>query len=236
MIVNDCVLDLKRYWSPYGSVAPAAGWPDISRYQTDMIDGAGAAAPDWMQLPSGLWVKEFDGSDYCSLAVADWRPFDYRGTMAFWFKTSIVAGDKVLFATSDTATDTSFIRMYIRATRDLAIVTVNSGGIFNAVRSSSDVVDGAWHFGVVISSGTAWSIATDGVLNTNPTIISGANTGDWFGDILLRDNLSLGALIRTGVVFNYNGPIALPCIYSYVLTPDQINAKYQSERHWFDGA
>ena len=68
MIIQDCVLDLKRYWAPYGSVAPPLGWADDSRYGNDMVDGVGAAEPDWLQLPSGLWVKEFDGNDYGTIA------------------------------------------------------------------------------------------------------------------------------------------------------------------------
>ena len=56
MIINDCVLDLKRYWSPYGSVAPAATpWPDISRFHTDGV----VTTATWIQQPSGLWAMNF---------------------------------------------------------------------------------------------------------------------------------------------------------------------------------
>ncbi len=59
MIIKSTVFAGKRYWSPYGSVAPAADLPDISRYQ---LTGMFINNTAWVQLPSGLWVLTFDGT------------------------------------------------------------------------------------------------------------------------------------------------------------------------------
>ena len=57
-----CVFEGFSPRAPLGAVAPADALPDMSRYGNDGVFGGGAAAPTWTQLPSGLWVLEFDGS------------------------------------------------------------------------------------------------------------------------------------------------------------------------------
>ncbi len=67
----------KRHWSPYGSPAPPDGLQDESRYQSHAAFGAGAAAPAYVQRPSGVWVLEYDGTaDYMDAAAADTTHMD----------------------------------------------------------------------------------------------------------------------------------------------------------------
>ena len=76
-IVRGKVFDGHRYWSPYGSGTPPDGLPDDSRFHSHAAFGAGAAAPAWVQVPSGVWVLEYDGTaDYMDAAAADTTQMD----------------------------------------------------------------------------------------------------------------------------------------------------------------
>ena len=185
MIITDCVLDLKRYWAPFGSVIPPANWPDVSREQTDLPDGAGAAEPDWEQLPSGIWVKEYDGNDYSTLAISNWRDVDYQGTIMCWVKSSVATGDQTLFASSDTGIDdTNFLQLRLAQTTGFLEIVQRDGGALNQVTGDVGCVDGAFHHVVVtgdINAG-AWILYVDGVTQ-GLTVTAGLNTGNWFAAI-----------------------------------------------------
>ena len=57
MIINDCVFDLENSMD----IEPdAATWYDLSRYKNHGTITAGTGG--WVQLPSGLWVYDFDGT------------------------------------------------------------------------------------------------------------------------------------------------------------------------------
>ena len=55
MIINDCVLDERRYT---GATPPPATFEDVSRYGNDGTH----TAITWVRLPSGLWVRSFNGA------------------------------------------------------------------------------------------------------------------------------------------------------------------------------
>ena len=58
MKTTGCVFQGKEYWSPYGSVTPAVGLPDVSRFNHDGV----FTNATWTQEPSGLWVNSFNGA------------------------------------------------------------------------------------------------------------------------------------------------------------------------------
>ncbi len=237
MIINDCVLDLKRNVSPFGTVMPPAGWPDVSRYENDMVDGAGVAGPDWVQLPSGLWVKEFDGNDYAYRTEANFRSTDYAGAVEAWFKcTAVVAGEKVIFGTADNATGLTYsLLFYVRATTDKLTIYEDHNTTQSIISGGTSVRDSKWHHVSFQSNGTAYAIYLDGILEAL-TLIVGVNDGDWFGDIINRDSITLGRYEGTTPAGYFTGQIGSLKLRSYPPNPDQINAKFASERYWFDGA
>jgi len=231
MIIKDCVFEAKRYMSPYGTVPPPTGIPDVSRYHNDLADGAGAAEPTWEQLPSGLWVKDFDGNDVAFVNVATWRPGDFQGTMAAWFKTA-QANTNGIVCSADAADNTRYLHL-ITNTGRFGVSQRNNDAADGVVATTATASDNAWHFGVVTSDGTAYAIYFDGGIEA-PVVVSGANTGDWFADTLLRDNISFGSLYRLVPVY-FTGKATLQRVWNYPLNADQVNAMFASERHWFDG-
>ena len=248
MIIKDCVFEGKRYLSPYGSVAPAAGLPDISRY------GNGGVFTDiaWAQLPSGVWVMPFDG---LTSAVDFGAHIEHRiqGTqfsVECWVKLDsltpanhyLVSKEGPLLASeyewglylSDTDSDDRF-HLWFNLTSD------GNGGN-NATRQFANaldvIIDTLPHHLVVtldlaLVTTEIVKFFVDGI--QRPTVLGAGNwqTACYQGGSDLR----FGESERlTGVNWTLLGKMPAPRLYSYALNPDQINARYASKRYLFDGA
>ena len=225
MIIQDCVFEGKRYWSPYGSVAPAVGLPDMSRYGNDGVFGGGAAAPTWVQEPNGLWVLEFDGSDYILLGV---DTFDglypgttYSGTFEFWMRYPTASASRHFLNVEG-----GWLVYHNPAGQIYAFVTGSSA---DAAITPTDYDDDIWHHFAFTWDTNLQQIFIDGafIISDVPTALLNLST--------LSRQIAIGADWRLDRAF-YIGYLGLIRFKNYVLTPDQINANYASERMWFDGA
>ena len=154
-----------------------------------------------LQFRADLWHPEqrgyllsYDGNDKLAATVADFRSADSLGTYELTgFRSSSTANNQTLFASHDIGTDTSFLHIYVAITTGkIRMNTQNAAGTSNIVEGSSNICDGSRKTIHVKSSGTAWSISVNGVPETL-SVIQGANTGDWFADVTLRDNIVIGA-------------------------------------------
>ena len=216
MIINDCVFEAKRYWAPFGSPIPPTGWADISRYGNDMVDGAGVAEPDWVQLPSGMWVKEFDGNDYGTIA---YYPNGENITVGHWINYTTIQ-DQVS-GVNDGANHRMYIGIevsgdYFFAYGDTAKATTPSG-----------IAAGTWYFMVMTTDGTNAVLYINGTqVDTLAFTFAGLSTQPF----------AWGAMKTAGFASYEDSFKGLPFIYKYTMNPVQINEKYASERHWFDGA
>jgi len=72
----------------------------------------------------------------------------------------------------------------------------NNGDAIDSVRGNTNVADGKWHHAVFVSNSTVWTIILDGNWETLSVNV-GANTGDWFADTTLRDNITVGTRSQT---------------------------------------
>src|SRR3989344_6066257 len=162
---------------------------------------------------------DFDGSnDYLyNGGVANFRGSDNTGTITSWVKTT--AAEEAIFVSSDEATDSFYIRTYVNTGK--ISIQVSVGNIL--VRGDTPIDDGKWHFVVVTSDGSAYTLYADGVLQTL-TVVAGSNNGAWFNDVANRDNIAVGAMIRnTGNPNNpYSGLIDDVRIYDKALTLKEI--------------
>jgi len=230
MQTKGLVLDPRRYRT---SVMPPNAVEDTGRYNTELAFGAGAAAPNWTQLVSGLWVLEYDGADYASLAIARWRDSDTQGTIAGWIQTIYTAGSQTIFATSDTGTDVNFLQLRLVATTGFLEIVQRDGGALNQITGDVSCTDGVWHHCVVTGNMVDWILYVDGVVQ-GLTVTSGANTGNWFTAIFdIRDNISTGAMLNTGIADYLVGLAPPPIVTSYVWSPAKVWDRFNSERGWF---
>ncbi len=103
----------------------------------------------------------------------------------------------------------------------------NSTPIIQISQRNNDTVDdlrGSTNLGAnipiligFISNGTSYTARYRGS-NETFTIITGANTGDWFGDTLNRDNITIGASKRNTETRFLKGDIAEILIYPVALS------------------
>jgi len=190
---------------------------------------------DDLQLAVDLWhinqqgfLVSFDGNDKLAATIANLRSADSLGTYELTnFKSSSTANDQTLFASCDTATTTSFLHIYVALTTGRVTISAqNAAGTVNTVSGTLNVCDGIRHYIQVKSSGTAWSIVVDGVIDT-PIVVAGSNTGDWFADITLRDNVTHGVKTTTGDGSWAIAEMAQHRLYSRELSDAECKANYQ---------
>jgi len=164
--------------------------------------------PYWsngLQFYADLWnvnqqgyLLSFDGNDKLAAIVANFRSADSSGTYELTgFRSSSTDNDQTLFASSDIGTTTSYIQGFVASATGRVTITVrNAGGAVNTVSGTLNVCDSIRHTIHIKSNGTTWSILIDGMVDT-PIVVTNNNTGDWFADVTLRDNLSHGAIVKT---------------------------------------
>jgi len=218
-----------------GDTLPPAVVEDMSRYNYEMAFGAGAAAPNWLLLPTGKWVIEYDGGGYASLVIANWRQEDTAGTIAGWIQTISAVGNQTIFATSDTGTDTNFLQLRLVNTTGFLEIVQRDGGALNQITGDVSCTDGVWHYCVVTGDtiAGAYILYVDGVLQAL-TVTSGANTGNWFDAIFnIRDNISTGVILNTGIADYIVGLAPPPIVTNYVWSPAKVWDKFNTERGWF---
>ena len=201
---------------------PATVLEDESRFGND---GAflGDGEPDWIRLPSGLWVLRYDGSDDiidCGTALS-LSPAKIT-TMA-WIKTSRASQDilhRYVGAGDQRAYDL-FIdgtKLYLAANPD------GESGSETLIASDTAVNGNVWTYVTATSDGSNLNLYVNGVVDATPVAFANdihPSTG----------TLYIGKANYTGV--EYLGDMALPKIRNYAMLGDSIAAIFQAERHWF---
>lgn len=168
--------------------------------------------------------RVFDGASYIERAVANWRSSDTAGSILIWFKTSS-ATHQVLFASADEGSALRFLYFRILSTGYLSVAQRNNDSVDQVDATTSDLSDGAWHLGALISSGTAYSLYADTTLQSL-SVAAGANNGDWFADTGERDNFSVGVCHRDTLINYLTGTIGEVWVYSRALSAAEITHNY----------
>ncbi len=156
----------------------------------------------------------FDGAaNYLTNPIANFASTNTSGSMGIWFRTSSAAFQQLLWS-SDIGTIDHYLGLAIRDTTGLLKIQQDSGGGVDDLEGTIKVTDGYWHYAVVSSNGTAYSLTLDGVLDSL-TVLVGSNTGDWFSNTTLRDNLVIGKYVdSSGSGGFFSGNISAVRIYS----------------------
>jgi hypothetical protein len=83
----------------------------------------------------------------------------------------------------------------------------NDAGTEDDITGDTALGTSAFHVIEFASSGTAITMRVDGTVQI-PTVNTGANNGDWAGDVTGADNTVLGALVASAVSQNADVSIA----------------------------
>ncbi len=232
MIIQDCAFEPRRYTGP---TVPPDGLEDISKGRKSDMGFLGTA--QWEREVTGVWSVLLDGnSDYALRPEANWRDYDGEGTVACWVKAPTIVTGQTIWATSDQGSDTNFIQLRIAPTVGWLEVVQQDGGPLNQVRGDVNVGDDIWHLVVLTGDTTAgaYVLWVDDGPALGLAVIAGGNTGNWHDAVFdIRDNISVGAWVNTGVEQYFGGNLWGPRYYPWVFTAGDVWTLFNKERGWF---
>lgn len=185
-------------------------------------------------VTGALWRPDgraFDGDDYIKRTVTDWQGADTEGTILVWFKTSD-SGEQTLFNSCDeAATNRVFFLKIDPATGTLKVVQQNADTTDAVRAATTGVRDGVWHLGILASDGSAYFMWVDNIPQSLDTA-GGSNTGDWLADTESRNNVVIGADIRSSPAKDEMvGKIGEVAYYNRFLTPQE-RQQFQLSTEW----
>jgi len=229
------IFDGHRYWSPYGSGTPPDGLPDDSRYGSDAAFGAGAAAPAWVQLLSGVWVLEYDGTaDYMDAPEADTIQMDIvtrKYTILCWINWIDTGNSEVIIGRYHVSAHGWELYLYNNAGNYYLTQRHHHAGLVvdaqtrSASYSNNWTPGTTWHMAVVFNgNGTDCSHYRNGV----PLAVTSSTGGIRNPESCTGHDLVFG--IRHDLASDYyEGWMSPPVMVDYAMSQDEINKIYHSE-------
>lgn len=208
-----------------------AVWQDQSGNGNHLIQTSNGLRPLLKLTTNGINGRatiKFDGTDdYLSKTVANWQSGDSAGTFIGVYRIDTLADFKALFSSADTGTNTSYLCFFPYQQSGAKFPYIderNAGDTADTVTGNTTIAAATTYIGVFSSSGTAYTIRINGTNNTL-TINSGANNGDWLGDVTLRDNVVLGGMVRnSGSNLNINASVSELFYFSSQITGSPLTA------------
>lgn len=220
MKTEGIVFEGKRYWSPYGSVAPAVGLPDVSRYGNDGVFGAGALAPTYTQLPCGLWVIDFVSASNQLITVTDdnsLKPLAAYSVQIWAYFDAATNNGGIIGKGDQGAAGGGYA---LRQVGNIIYAYIYNGAGNRVLKGWTGIVAQTWyHVGLVVD-GSNMFVFINGIQE---------NTLACVGITQKATDLLIGRFNAETL----SGQLAPPTIYSYALSHDEINKIYASERHLF---
>lgn len=168
-------------------------------------------------------VAHFNGSsNYFRRATANFAGAHSSGSIAAWVYIQPGTVSGVIFMSSDEATSSFYLRLWYDTTIPRGFFVDHSGtGTYDLVQTGKAEAVG-WHHVVLVSTGATWLFYIDGD-HRPTTTINGSNSGDWFSDAANRDNIVIGASVRSTVTNYFAGYASDVRVYSQVLTAEEIS-------------
>lgn len=172
--------------------ATVSSWLDQSTNAFNFEQAVGTKQPDVTAIS-----VNFDGNDdIMEEVVANAFSGDSSGILFFsgYFDSSMV---NRYFSSGDIGTANNIV-FGLRATGEIYVQTVSPTN--DSFTSTNQVSNGAYFYCYIKSTGTAWEFNLNGVSET-PKVLVGSNSGNWFADVPLRDNLTFGATHQLSTLF-----------------------------------
>jgi hypothetical protein len=190
---------------------------DRSRWGNDGTFGAGAAAPSWVQLPSGAWALSFDGDDLITASAIPQLSANRSFSVLTFFKSEDTGASKVILRNSLSANDR--ISLWL-STAEYVFFEIYDGATTTIVNFV--VATRYTHIAAVLNSGTM-KLYTNGVDTTNASGSAGGTSTAVEFRIGQRGVGSLPFAGTIGKIYAFDYPLSQP----------EISAIYESERRLF---
>ena len=216
------VLDSRVY---RGETTPPDTLEDESRYGNGGTFGAGAKAPTWTQLPSGLWVLAFTAADNTYIDCGGDASVDSITTdmtlMAWCYPTSI-AIDQTIISTRNGKNDVT-VPYNLWTTNALIDFRLANGATQYVGRFTGMTVN-EWQFIVGTVSGTT--------ITAYRNAVAGGTVGTFVGTRQTGDKLTIGQADSTATR-PWSGNLWGTRVLTYALSAAQIQSIFNAERSLF---
>ena len=180
-----------------------------------------------VQLPSGLWVRSFDGADsYVEIAHHSSQLLTRGGTLLAWINP-VNIGESSVGQVIDKESGVTGVDGYSLSLRNTQAVALRIHDTDWVPTANNAVPYGSWTMVAAsfISDGTTTMYA-NGLASGTPAV-AGDPTNITATNVLRIGNRS-GGTDRT-----FDGYIGLPKILNYPLSAGQIKKAFEESRHWF---
>ncbi len=150
---------------------------DRSRYENNGVITPGTDG--YVQLPSGLWVYEYDGAASKVTGMVDYLAENSDFSLETWFKCPVPAGGQgVIFTTYNGATPYWHLRVHSSYSGKLRFFGDNGTGL-GTWESTTTIVDDVWHHAILtINIGVNVIVYIDGEAGTSLVAGGMANIAD----------------------------------------------------------
>lgn len=176
-----------------------SSWTNRGSANGAFAQATGSKQPTWRRsiARNGLPSVSFDGtSDILSYGSAILTGTSGEVWAVFELPNTASAAAHQILAESDTATATTFVKISDRtsANNNFSIAQQEAADTADNVRGATATATGQTYIVRWVSTGTAWSIYVWSTALETPTVVSGANSGDLWGDCTGLDNCTVGGV------------------------------------------
>lgn len=178
-------------------------------------------------LSQNNYSLHFDGGDYLRALIANYRSSDQRGSFVLWFKTddTTPGSNYNIISSSDEATTVYSLNFLVMSPTGFTRSGYRNNAVLDNIDGDIQVPSG-WGLLYFASNGSNAILSVDNVFATT-SVDQGSDNGNWFADnSTLRDNLVIGALVRTSAVGFTQGFIDEVAYFSDTLTVAELTNIY----------
>ena len=162
---------------------------------------------------ANTYCLDFDGTnDYLvhktagGTGTTQFRSDDDRGTIFAWIYPDVVNSHGGIFSAGYTADTTTYFDFYLSSSAKLGIQQREGSPAGGGVVGDTSLTATTWQSVAVVSDGTAWALYVNGTAQSL-TASGAANEGEWFADTPNLNNITIGTLLRTSDLDNFDGKI-----------------------------
>jgi hypothetical protein len=179
-----------------------SAWVDITGNR-NVVQGTGSNQPNWNENQiNGHPTIDFNGTgDLLKEMIADYLIGSNTGTIFSVCISNNNSDENIISSGNEGGTTDYVIINKSPAAQNTIKIAVNNAGAVDQVRGDINLSDNSPHILTYNSNGSSYGLRIDGGEQTVNESIGGDDSGIWFGDISNRDNLGLGALIRSSTSF-----------------------------------
>jgi len=200
---------------------------NIGTFSDSIVVGDGSTSTTYPTVKTSPKLFNFDGGDYLKDSTADFQSGDSVGFVSAMVRADSLAGTMTVFSSCDEATATYYLRLGVLATGNPFFLQKNNDA-YDQVDADVSIKIGELNHVLYTTTGSAYKFYLNGEEALSYTLKSGDNLGDWLAETDNRDNVVVGATIRSiGISELWDGDIKGVTYGGFEPTPRQVRWLHQ---------